>query len=288
LTLPVSVLAMFILSDTSGFADNDYATRFLKEYPSAAAKLISNFKNAKGNIKFSKQPKEGPARQYFGTFAISHGMNKIEATQIDEKWSKNRLVMCSDGDKEFVLVEKYPNSGEYFIADARRGGTTNGRAEAYDELKGFYSASYALLGWPLVDILKSPGFRILDARPISIDGNNCIKIAYEADGKRLGCKASVCLDPEAGWIIRQASVTKSNGSIYDISVAYSSNSGSEITTSHVIFKCPGIVSDVEFSAWKFEPTPYDEFLIEHYGVSDASWNYEQNVIKPSGNSVKKE
>src|SRR5688572_13337937 len=103
---------------------------FQKEYPNAAAKLMTQVEHVKGTIKFSKNSDNASARTYKGTFAVGHGMWKGELVKEDGRG----LVICSGGEKEFLIV-KNNQTAEYFIADLRRADTAGNRPEVYDELQ---------------------------------------------------------------------------------------------------------------------------------------------------------
>jgi hypothetical protein len=258
-------------------AEETPAQRFAREYPTAAGELVARYAHVKGLLRLKKHPGRGPERLYSGTFAADHGMWKMDLVRDDPGGPAATMVSCSGGDSEF-LVARNPGNSEYVVLDVRQRNSAAIRAEAYEELRYFYTAAYAVLGWPLIEIMQTPEFRVVDAKAVDAPTADCIEVVYVTDGSRLGHQGTVVLDPAAGWRIRRAVATGGDGKSnetpigqVEVSVEYAADAPGPPIPSSVSLTGPGLVARAEFSECRFEPTPREEFLLEHYGLSDKDW-----------------
>jgi hypothetical protein len=271
-------LAVLVHTGASA-AEDGLAERFSREYPEAAQRLVTAYAHVKGRIRLTKQPALGPERLYTGTFSADHGMWKMDLIREGAGGPAATMVSCSGGDTEFLVARNDATSG-YFIVDARRHDSTAIRAEAYEELRYFYTAAFAVVGWPFLEIIQAPGFRVLSVAPANVSDNECAEVNYTADGSRLGHRGTVWLDPNQGWVIRRAAVEGGDGTWdesplrhVEINIEYPLRADLSPIPASTTMTGPGLNARVEFSDCRFEATPRDEFLLEHYGLSETNWDF---------------
>lgn len=284
------LFSLAVLVHTGACAAEDaLAERFSREYQEAAQRLVTAYAHVKGMIRMTKQPALGPERLYTGTFSADHGMWKMDLIREGAGGPAATMVSCSGGDTEFLVARNDATSG-YFIVDARRHDSIASRAEAYEELRYFYTAAFAVVGWPFLEIMQAPGFRVLSVASANVSDNECAEVNYTADGSRLGHRGTVWLDPNQGWVIRRAAVEGGDGKSkespirhVEINIEYPPDSKRSAIPASVTTNSPGLKATVEFSDCHFETTPRGEFLLEHYGLSDNAWNFGSDGETQNGN-----
>jgi len=271
-------------------ADTRVAERFLNEYPAAYEKLLASTERVKGSLTKTIIDVDGTVKNG-GTlrFSTDHGMWKAES-EGEEDGKKVAAVVCSGGDKQFVLG-KNEGKDEYFIADARRSNYV-GNLKVYTEVMEHCTASHSIGGRPMIDIVRSTGFKVTDATTSVLDGETCVRITYVSEGTLRGANATVTFDPANGWIIRQASIRTSADAVgiggkdrdagnVRINLAYDPLSEVKVIPTRMTIESPYYNEKrvYTFSDLRVEGTPKEEFTMAHYGVTDTNWDYDKDVLK---------
>jgi hypothetical protein len=254
---------------------------FQREYPEAAKRLEAYLARAKGTIRLRQQVGNAPERSAMGSFAVDDGYAKFSFVVNRPPEPETEIVIAFNKDEEFSIY-RHLDSKKFTIWGV---GADDADRVRYFELFGnYFTAPYAVLGKPLLEIIKLPSFHLINEQSVNIDGNKYIEIHYQVS--ELGCRDKVVLDPHSGWIIMSGESVPTDRSLpkRQFDVNYVSTKGETQKDIKNEFMLPSLVKITsitkggnisskicEFTTFLREETPDKrEFSITHYGLPDIA------------------
>lgn len=272
---PGILAAVLLTAWPSARGETDALGRFNGEYSLAARRLEEQFGSVKGTCRLRAIPPDGSKAETRSEaeFAIDHGYEKViirrKSPGPAADAASGEFIYCVGPGTTFYL-SRIPGASSYTVEGI---GSTASDRSAYVTLFGrFVNAHYGVFGQPLTRLMKTPGFRTLDAEYVTEGKARLVKVNFEVGEQDPKSTISVIFDPQDGWNIRSSDFrtgkTPGIRITTDVSYGPSREGGFSLPHRVVSHDTSGGTSICEFAAWEFEPTPEAEFKMGSYNLPD--------------------
>ncbi len=254
---------------------SDPETRFLEEYPQAAARLEADQAKVKGTAVLGES--NADRRRSSGKqiiYVVDGSTRKFEYSitkQVGRTEQIKRYVFCEAGPKSFQLVRPEPEK-PYIIHKVGLKPIDSGIFD--QDFFRYLNAPYRIFGSRLIDLLNEKNFRLHHARSIDVRGDSIIEVKFEAgsfNGQPNHFRAR--LDPKRSWAIVSSEFRLGSETALPeiLDVEYRPVAGLPIVPLKVR-RTYGEKKELvcEFGQMEFISTPASEFTLECYGLKDVT------------------
>lgn len=216
-----TVLLVGILQGSSSSAAEDLSKRFFQEAPPKWAEFEDHYQ-VEGKISYEGEfqgvngETNSGRRETF--FAINRQWVRFETASKLLKNQKPSFAMKAvagmNARYAFLLKKKDPTdeASPYLLVSLSKAGR-----EFYQEISSldFIRAPWIVLGFPLADLIKDPGFKVKQIENVSVDGRNCVRVTFDYSPTVRDPlwsrteNAELILDPVLNWCVKAYSIKMS-------------------------------------------------------------------------------
>jgi hypothetical protein len=281
--LRVVIFSLSLL--TPVVAGQGEVTEFKDTYPGALNLLEARYARVKGSVRLIQTQGRDKTRRVIeeGTFAADHGFQKLSLTHRTTPGlssAKQESIFCVGNGRAFRLARDTGAAG-YEVQGVGSDGLS---ASVYVQRFGrFLSTPFSIYGSRLSRIVAGSNFRVVSAEKIEKEGRHLRLVKYELGSPETPDRATLLLDPAAGWILRGGELQFGRSPGHEtirFEIEYAEGPGNTFFPRRVQMNEPnGGLSTCEFFDVSWESTPVEEFSMGFYGLPDLSAS---QVVPPKG------
>ena len=269
------LIASSLLAGPSGAARADEASKtfFMETYPEAFRVLEARFANVEGSCRIVLEADKRPRRHLKAEFAANGPSEKVvlHETRGPDGASLLDRVFAVDGGSFYSLTRK-PGDPTYTIAGI--GADDHDRVAYSNHFRKFLKAPFGIFGSRLIDALRSPHFRLLDAEWAGgKPGEGLFKVRYRTGQSPAINDVELTFDPRLSWVIRSGRIATSDmpGAAMTFAAEYDAASSRPYFPTSVRFKnVDAKVETCTFDRFEEEQVPAGEFGPRFFGMPNLS------------------
>jgi hypothetical protein len=184
-----------------------------------------------------------------------------------------RFVSCQGEQTTFSVAKK---DGQYNLISADRNGADGIDDTNLDDARRFYRQHYCVHGFPLLEVVKSSGFRVVKCEKIQSSGEELVRLDFVwKRGNRLSPE-SVELDFNRNWAIRMHEMKIVSGESFVTKTSYPTIGHFPLESSITIGG--KLHRKVKFLEWKSGVLEKEPFSPTYYGIPEQTdartiWTY---------------